>query len=450
MPDNNKSSLPADRFLEPLRRFGEKEASSGIILLFCTVVALVWANSPWSESYFHLWETKFTIGFQDYKITESLHLWVNDGLMAVFFFVVGLEIKREILVGELSNLKQAILPIAAAAGGMIVPALIYFAFNTGKPSAPGWGIPMATDIAFALGVLALLGKRVPLSLKIFLTALAIVDDIGAVLVIALFYTSQIVWLDIYLGAGFLALLAGANMAGIRNPVFYAVFGIGGLWTAFFLSGVHPTVAGVLAAFAIPARTKIHARDFLNDVRLHLDDFETSSLPHANVLANKSQFRAINEIAEACDHAQTPLQKLEHALHPWVAFFIMPLFALVNAGVSLNVSFSETLLEPVSIGIILGLFFGKQFGILFFSWLVVKIRLADLPSRVTWKQLYGVGILGGVGFTMSLFISGLAFSDPILVDQAKIGILFGSLISGTFGYLYLRKMGPANGSKNTSQ
>lgn len=428
---------PAERFFSPIRKFAAKEASGGIVLLACTIIALVWANSPWSESYFHLWHTELTIGTAHYHLTEPLHLWINDGLMAVFFFVVGLEIKREILVGELSSPKQAALPIAAALGGMIVPALFYILFNYGKPSAPGWGIPMATDIAFALGILALLGKRVPISLKIFLTALAIVDDIGAVLVIALFYTSNIVWLDLYIGAGVLAVLIIGNWAGIRRPLFYGLLGIGGLWLAFLLSGVHATVAGVLAAFAIPARTRINAREFLTQGRTYLNDFETAHEPESNVLSNKNQLRAINQINDAAEHAQTPLQRLEHALHPWVVFFIMPVFALANAGVTFQRDVLDLLLNPVSLGIIVGLFFGKQLGIFSFSWLVIKLGIAELPASITWKSLYGVAVLGGIGFTMSLFISGLAFTNPTYADTAKIGILAASILAGVLGLFFTR-------------
>lgn len=437
---------PAERFLSPIRKFTEKEASGGIVLLICTIIALVWANSPWSESYFHLWHTKVTIGTEQHHLTESLHLWINDGLMAIFFFVVGLEIKREILVGELSSPKQAALPIAAALGGMVVPALLYTFFNYKTPTAHGWGIPMATDIAFAIGVLTLLGKRVPLSLKVFLTALAIVDDIGAVLVIALFYTSKIVWLDLYLGAGVLALLVAGNWAGIRSPIFYGILGIGGLWLAFLLSGVHATVAGVLAAFAIPARTRINAREFLDQGRMYLNDFETAHEPESNVLSNKNQVRSINQISEAAEHAQTPLQRLEHALHPWVTFFIMPIFALSNAGVAFKADILELLFNPVSLGIIIGLFFGKQLGIFSFSWLVIKLGLAELPSRVTWKNLYGVAMIGGIGFTMSLFIAGLAFKNPAYTDTAKIGILCASILSGILGLIFTRSSLAKNNEK----
>ena len=431
---------PADRLFEPIRQFAEKEAAGGILLVICTIIAMIWANSPWSESYFHLWETKITVGFQNFNLTEPLHLWINDGLMAVFFFVVGLEIKREILVGELSNFKQAILPIAGAFGGMVVPALLFTYFNYGLESSHGWGIPMATDIAFAVGILALLGKRVPLSLKVFLTALAIADDIGAVLVIALFYTSKIVWFDLFLGAGFLGILVAGNWAGIRNPIFYGIFGIGGLWIAFLLSGVHATVAGVLAAFAIPARTRINARDFLKMGRVYLNDFETADEPQANVLSNRNQLRAINHIASACEHAQTPLQRLEHALHPYVTFFIMPLFALANAGVAFtNQEIGGAILNPISLGILSGLFLGKQVGIFSFTWLVVKLKWAELPSRIRWRHIYGTAILGGIGFTMSLFVTDLAFKHPEMKDMAKIGIFVASLLSAIVGLLVLKAM-----------
>lgn len=428
---------PVERFLDPLKEFAREEASGGIVLLICAIAALVWANSPWAESYHHLWATEFTIGFGNFKLTHSIHFWINDFLMAIFFFVVGLEIKREMLVGELSSPKQAVLPIAAAAGGMIVPALCYTFFNFGLPTARGWGIPMATDIAFALGVLALLGKRVPVALKVFLTALAIVDDIGAVLVIALFYTSNIVWFDLFLGGGFLAVLIAGNWAGVRSPIFYALVGIGGVWLAFLLSGVHATVAGVLAAFVIPSRTRINSREFLKQGRLYLNDFETAAEPEANVLSNKNQLRAVNQLTEASYKAQTPLQQLENGLHPWVAFGIMPLFALANAGVPLQANFFESLLNPISIGIIIGLFIGKMVGIFGTSWLVVKLGWAQLPSQTSWKGLYGVSILGGIGFTMSLFITSLAFRDPAYANNAKIGILLGSLLAGVVGLLVTR-------------
>lgn len=430
---------PVERFFHPIRSFASHEAAGGIVLLICAVIALIWANSPWSESYYHLWHTEITVGIAGYSLTKDLHYWINDGLMAVFFFVVGLEIKREILVGELSTGKKAMLPIFGALGGMLVPALLYTLLNFNKPSEPGWGIPMATDIAFALGVLALLGKRVPISLKVFLTALAIVDDIGAVLVIALFYTSHIVWLDILIGAGVLGVLLAGNVLGVRTPVFYGILGIGGLWLAFLLSGVHATVAGVLAAFTIPARTRINAREFLERGRTYLNYFETAHEPESNVLSNRAQLRSLNQISAAVEKAQTPLQRLENALSPWVAFFIMPLFALANAGVSFGGNLGAIWTHSVSLGIILGLFLGKQVGIFFFSWLSIKLGLGERPYGVSWLKLYGVSILGGVGFTMSLFIAGLAFGQPSMDDMAKMGILFGSLISGVVGFVFLRSV-----------
>lgn len=352
-----------------LQDFFKLEAASGIVLFACAVAALVWANSPFAASYHTLWQVSVA--------GLSLHHWMNDGLMAIFFLVVGLEIKREITQGELSSIQKASLPIAAALGGMVVPALIYAFFNQGTAGAAGWGIPMATDIAFALGVLNLLGKRVPASLKLFLTAFAIVDDMGAVLVIALFYTAQISWLFLALGFGILGALFILNRMGVLRSSIYLTLGVL-VWFTFLKSGIHATVAGVLLAFVIPTRTGI---------------------------------------------------KLEHTLHPWVSFGIMPLFALANAGVSLS---GGTLFHPVNLGIIAGLILGKQIGITLFSWAAVRLRFAALPEGIRWIQLYATGWLGGIGFTMSLFITNLAFSEAYLVDLAKLGILTASVLAGGIG------------------
>jgi len=358
--------------------------------------------------------------------------------MAMFFFFVGLEIKREILVGELSSPRQAALPIVAALGGMIVPAILYLVLNAGKPGASGWGIPMATDIAFTLGVLALLGKRVPIALKVFLTSVAIVDDIGAVLVIAFFYTSQIYWSNLIVGAGFLIALILANRAGIRHPLVYASLGIGGLWLAFLMSGVHATIAGVLSAMTIPASTRIGREEFLEKSRYILKEFEGASVNEKSVLTSRQQRRAAEALEKASELVQTPLQRLEHDLHPWVIFGIMPLFALANAGVSLDGNLTQVLINPVTLGIVFGLVFGKQIGITLFSWLAVRSGIATLPVGVNWWQVYGVGWLAGIGFTMSLFIAGLAFRDIALLSLAKLGILTASLIAGVVGWIILRK------------
>ena len=352
-----------------LQDFFKLEAASGIVLFAFAVAALAWANSPFATSYHTLWQVSVA--------GLSLHHWMNDGLMAIFFLVVGLEIKREITQGELSSTQKASLPIAAALGGMVVPALIYAFFNRGTAGAGGWGIPMATDIAFALGVLNLLGKRVPASLKLFLTAFAIVDDMGAVLVIALFYTAQISWMFLALGFGILGALFILNRMGVLRSSIYLTLGVL-VWFAFLKSGIHATVAGVLLAFVIPTRTGI---------------------------------------------------KLEHILHSWVSYGIMPLFALANAGVSLS---GGTLFHPVNLGIIAGLILGKQVGITLFSWAAVHLRLAALPKGIRWIQLYATGWLGGIGFTMSLFITNLAFSEAYLVDLAKLGILAASVLAGVIG------------------
>jgi NhaA family Na+:H+ antiporter len=427
---------PIDQILRPFQEFFRIEASSGIILLACTAVALIWANSPWGDSYFSLWLTKLSVDIGGLGLSKPLILWINDGLMALFFFLVGLEIKREVLVGELSSPGKASLPIAAAIGGMAVPAAIYTAVNWGGEGADGWGIPMATDIAFALGVLALLGNRVPLSLRIFVTALAIVDDLGAVLVIALFYTSDISWSWLAVGGGFLLLMILVNRLGVRRPLVYGLLGIC-LWFAFLKSGVHATVAGVLAAMTIPAAARINTRQFVTWGREVLDEIERCCVGDSNQdrRTTASQRSLLQAMETAVNHAEAPLQRLEHSLEYPVAYAIMPLFALANAGVRLGGG--SNLFHPVSLGIIAGLVLGKQLGITFFTWLNVRLGLATLPDGVTWAHIYGVGWLTGIGFTMSLFIASLAFGVSPLLSTAKVGILTASVIAGVGGWLILR-------------
>jgi Na+:H+ antiporter, NhaA family len=359
----------------------------------------------------------------------------------VFFFLVGLEIKREFMIGELASPRRAALPIAAALGGMVVPALIYAALNAGGTGAPGWGIPMATDIAFALGVLALLGPRVPLSLKVFLAALAIVDDLGAVLVIALFYTAEISWAALGAAALFLAAMAVLNRLEVRRPGAYLLFGVG-LWLAFLFSGVHATVAGVLAAMTIPARTRIDTAGFLARGRYLMDEFDRVGVEGEDVLTSHDQQTVIQAIENACDAAQAPLQRIEHELQPWVAFGIIPLFALANAGVHLPADFVGALGHPVTLGVILGLVLGKPLGISLFAWLAVRAGVAVRPEGVSWRALHGVSWLGGIGFTMSLFIANLAFPAGEMVDEAKVGILSASILAGVVGWLLLRGKGGA--------
>lgn len=425
-----------ERVLGPFQRFAEMASAGGIVLLACTVVALGWANSPWAGTYHHLWEIPVTIGASGFALTLSLHQWVNDGLMAVFFFLVGLEIKREILVGELASRRTATLPIAAAAGGMIVPALLYTALNAGGPGADGWGIPMATDIAFALGVLALLGNRIPTGLKVFLAALAIADDLGAVLVIAIFYTAGLAWTPLAWGGGVLVVLLALNRLGVRHPITYAMLGVA-LWLAVLASGIHATIAGVLLALTIPARTRIDEDEFLQRAQGSLEDFRAASTADTSLLTNRGQQEALHAIEMASDHAQAPLQKMEYALHGVVAFVVLPIFALANAGVPLT---SGGLGSPIALGIILGLVIGKPLGITFASWLVVRLGVAELPARVRWRMLHGAAWLGGIGFTMSIFISGLAFRDAAHHDTAKLGILSASLVAGITGWALLRTTG----------
>jgi NhaA family Na+:H+ antiporter len=417
-------------------RFARLEAAGGILLLICTAVAVVWANSPWRASYFDLWHTPVAIEIGAFTLSESLAHWVNDGLMAIFFFVVGLEIKRELIVGELASPRKAAIPVTAAVGGMAVPALIYVLVNTGGDGTKGWAIPAATDIAFALGIMALLGRRVPLSLKVFLMAVAIVDDIGAVLVIALFYTSDISWPALGFAGAMLALLVIANRLHVRDPITYLVLGLL-MWVAFLLSGVHATLAGVLLAFTIPARFRIQGADFVAFARRALDEFEQAGGNENDLMTNQARQKWLHGMELASEHVDTPLLRLEHALVPWVAFLIMPVFALANAGVEVSAGFGAALGSRISLGIILGLVLGKPAGILLCTWLAVRLGLGTLPEGATWRQVAATGWLAGIGFTMSLFIAYLGFGEGGQLVAAKYGILAGSLLAGGGGYLLLR-------------
>jgi Na+:H+ antiporter, NhaA family len=427
-----------EKLLKPLNEFLHQEASGGILLIIFTVVALAWANSPWFESYHHLWHTHIVLAIGNLITFDySIHHWINDGLMVIFFFTVGLEIKRELLVGELSSIQKASLPIAAALGGMIVPAVLYVVFNIGGEGSGGWGIPMATDIAFVVGIMALLGPRVPLTLKVFVLALAIADDIGAVLVIAIFYTSEIFIWALVLAAVILIILALLNKLGTKSLIPYTVLGII-LWMAFLKSGVHATIAGILLAFAIPASARYNTKRFSDKTRELLNKFDGTGEHGENVLSNEGRQTDVMAIEENCKKILTPLQRFEHGLHPWVSYLIIPLFALANAGVTFaGMDIFNAITSPVSLGIIVGLFVGKQLGIFSFSWIAVKLKLGSLPEGVNWKKIYAAGILAGIGFTMSLFIAGLAFSNETLIDLSKIGVLTGSLLSGIVGYILLK-------------
>jgi len=424
---------PIDRLLAPFREFSEQQAAGGLLLMAAAAVALVWANSPFADSYEALWETTISIGIGDIGLSKSLHHWINDGLMAIFFLLIGLEIKREVLVGELASPRRAILPIGAALGGALLPPIIFLLFAGGDPEASrGWAVPMATDIAFALGVLAILGSRVPIELKIILTALAIVDDLLAVLVIAVFYSSDLSVPAIAAGGGTLALLIAANRLGIRRPLVYAVLGFV-LWVAVLQSGLHATIAGILLAVTVPARTRIDPTDFLTRARATLDDF--AGRGHED--PDEAHHAALWELEDLTEHAQAPMLRMEHALHPWVAFLIVPLFALANAGVAIGGDIGALLSEDVVLGVLVGLVLGKQIGVTLGAWVVVRLGLASLPEGVGWGHIYGIAWLAGIGFTMSLFIADLAFGESALLPMAKVGILAASVIAGTVGYLIIR-------------
>ncbi len=420
--------------------FFRTEAAGGVLLLVCAALALIWANSPFSVSYFRLWETTVTAGVGPLVIQKPLLLWINDGLMALFFFVVGLEIKREILTGELAVPRKAALAVLAAVGGMLVPAVLYLSVNVGTDASAGWGIPMATDIAFALGVLALLGSRAPLALKVFLTAIAIVDDLGAVLVIALFYTSQVSIPALGVAGAFFVALVLINRFRVQRPLIYALLGLG-LWVAMLKSGVHATVAGVLVAMTIPARRQIDAPRFLAEAKDLVGRF-SEGIKAGRTIPTSEQRYAVHALENACERVETPLARLEHGLHGWVAFLIMPVFALANAGVGLGGNVLGMLADPVAIGIGLGLVVGKQAGVFGFAWAAVKTGIARLPEGVTWAQVHGVSLLTGIGFTMSIFIANLAFGEsPERLNSAKLGILVASLLSGLLGWWRLRRASP---------
>ena len=422
---------PIEVITSPFVRFASMEAAGGIVLLSTTVLALVWANSPWEHIYHEVFERPFSIGFGKFILTENWHEWINDGLMSLFFFLVGLEIKREILVGELSTLRRAVYPFVAALGGMAAPALIYLAITHGRGTSQGWAIPISTDIAFTLGALTFLGKRVPLSLKVFVTALAIVDDILAVIVIAVFYTSEINFVSLLLGLVCISFAFIANILGVRKPAVYAVTGILA-WCCVLSSGVHATIAGILLAFTIPARTSLNKSEFLRQSRSLLNELEETE-PNS-----PEEHSIIHTLERKVELVESPLHRIEHALQPWSGFLIMPLFALANAGVNVLNFGASALHHPVCLGVILGLVIGKPVGISLFSYAAVKTHLVARPPQVSWRQIFGAGCLCGIGFTMSLFVAGLAFEFGDLLEVSKIGILAASLLSAILGCLILAR------------
>ncbi|WP_310991397.1 Na+/H+ antiporter NhaA [Aequorivita marina] len=435
-----KKYYPIDRIKKPFVRLMKEEKSASLVLGISILVAFVLANSPWHEQYHHFFEHEFGFQFDGKPYLEySISEWINDGLMAMFFFVVGLELKREIVAGELSDIRKAMLPIAAAIGGMIVPALIYFALNPVGAVNTGWGIPMATDIALALGVIYLLGNRVPIALKVFLTALAIVDDIGAVLVIAFFYTSSISFLNLAVGFGFLLLMFIGNRMGVRSIIYYAIIGIVGVWTAFLLSGIHATIAAVLAAFMIPAEVRIKETIYISRIKKHLLQF-TRSDPNDQVpTVTSEQLEILGRVNADTKRAMPPLQRLEHAMVPFVNFIVLPIFALANAGVTVfNIEVEKLFNTNVALGVVLGLLLGKLIGIVGFSWLAVKLKISSFPKGMNLKSLAGLALLASIGFTMSLFITQLAFTHEEFKTQAKIGIFVASIFGGVVGYLILKR------------
>ncbi|MDQ3658626.1 MAG: Na+/H+ antiporter NhaA [Actinomycetota bacterium] len=429
-------SLTIKRLLSPFEQFVRSESTGGVTLIFASILAFAWANSPWAPGYFALREITFGVGLGDWSLEKPLLLWVNDGLMAFFFFLVGLEIKREVLVGELSEPRDAALAVTAALGGMVVPASIYAAINWGGEGISGWGVPMATDIAFALGMMALLGDRVPTSLKVFLTALAIVDDLGAVLVIALFYTGEIEVLNLLITAGALALAFLYGRLGGRNLKVLAFFGIV-VWFFVLQSGVHATVAGILLALATPIRRKIAPQDLRQELRAGLERgrFEEVEVKVAN-------------LERVLGDAQSPLHRLERLMHPWVAFLVLPIFALFNAGVALGGVTGVT--GPVTVGVFLGLLLGKPLGVLAFSWLAIKTGMASLPEGVGWWAMTGAGLLAGIGFTMSLFVGGLAFDGGEMLESAKLGILSASVVAAVLGLVLLARASPGERGPRRSE
>ena len=426
-----------ERVSTPFENFLHSQTTTGLILMGMTLIALILANSPLAEIYSHFFHTKIDFNVGSWSLSHTLHHWINDGLMAIFFFMVGLEIKREILVGELSNIKVAILPILAAIGGMVMPALIYASINQGSQGAAGWGIPMATDIAFAISALVLLGKRVSPALVTFLVALAIVDDLGAVLVIAFFYTDEIVMLPLVLaGLSFLIMIA-FNRFGIHAVLPYFIVGIG-MWFFMLESGVHATIAGVIAAMSIPSKPKCTPVDFTMHTKNLLDEYDNYPVATDHTMHEKQKAILLN-IQDRIDSVNSPSARLEHALHLPVSLLIIPIFALANAGISIDFSsIGETIIQNVSLGIIAGLVFGKVLGIAGVSFLAIKLGLAKLPNGSSMSQIFGVAFLGGIGFTMSIFVADLAFiGNEELIFQAKVGILCASLFAGLFGYFWLR-------------
>ncbi|MCZ6828845.1 MAG: Na+/H+ antiporter NhaA [Gammaproteobacteria bacterium] len=426
-----------DRILLPLEEFIHRQTTSGVLLMLCAVIALGIGNSAWQPAYELFLHTELNISLGSHLLSLSLHHWINEALMVLFFLVMGLELKREILVGELSSPRQALLPIVAAIGGMVIPAMLYYVFNPKGPAANGWGIPMATDIAFAIGALSLLGDRIPKNLLTFLIALAIVDDLGAVAVIAVFYTQSINTYALLAAVVCTGVLVGMNLGGIRHALPYALMGIL-LWAAMLASGVHATIAGIIIAFTIPIRPKFDPDRFLRQVHKLAGKMQDAIADQPDIIHN-TRFRGlVSSLGDGVLLVQAPAQRFEHLLHLPVAYLVIPVFALANAGIPIDFSeFGKYLSHPISLGIICGLVLGKLVGIAGFTWLALKLKWADIPAGLTMKHITGVALLGGIGFTMSIFVADLGFaSRPEDLLMAKTGILLASLIAGLSGFVWL--------------
>jgi len=423
-----RQSLIARTVKMPIQEFIHTQGVSSAFLLAAAVAALVWANSPWKASYYHAWHIELKLS----GLRLPVHAWINDAMMALFFFLMGMEIKQEIVKGELSDLRRALLPIAGGLGGMVVPALIYAAFNRGLPSAHGWGIPMATDIAFSLGVLALI-KGVPSELKVFLLSLAIADDIGAIAVIAFFYTSTLQWHYLVIAGLIIVIILLCRKIGFGRQVFFAVLGFG-VWLAVLRSGVHATIAGVVLGLMMPVTSSVSLEDFSELAQETATEFREALAAGDTARAN----RVLGAMEYLVQRTESPADRVTRKLHDWIAFLVLPLFALANAGVTFSGSTWGSLLHsPVAWGVVLGLLIGKPVGILGASWLTVRLGLTRLPGSVKWQQIAGVGVLAGIGFTVSLFIGDLAFDDQAHLDAAKTAVLLASLVAGILGFFLIK-------------
>jgi NhaA family Na+:H+ antiporter len=422
------------KLLSPFQKFVKIESLSGILLLATTILALVWANSPYASSYDAIWNYELGITTQSFEFTKPVILWINDGLMAIFFFLIGLEIKREILIGELNSIKKLAFPLFGALGGMIIPIALFFLINQNPETQDGWGISMATDIAFSLAVLNALGKRIPLNLKIFLTAFAIVDDLGAVMVIALFYSGTIKMGLLAIAFGILGLLYILAARQFFSKFLLLIAGIA-VWFLFLKAGIHPTIAGILLAFSVPVRQKMVTDDFINSLGKFYNDFKKARILKKPILS-KQQLAQLNNLDETTDQFRSPLQSLEHDLHGWVAYCIIPIFALANAGISINGV--ESVNSSFAITIIIALVLGKGIGVSGIVLLAQKLKWITIPKDISKQQIIGVSFLAGIGFTMAIFIANLAFSSSTYLNSAKIGVLIGSLIAAVIGYIILRR------------